>query len=134
MTTHNTLTHDRTDILNFVREGMTVYDSEKNDIGTVESVHFGAASDANLATGTIPATTAADHAENDETFVDALAEVFDPKDEIPEEMADRLRYNGFIKIDGGWFGTDRYVMPNQISSVSDDGVHLSTKRERLIKE
>lgn len=126
--------HSKTDILHQIKEGMTVYDSEGSNIGTVETLFFGAASDAEVAEGVVPSTTttAPDSVRN--TFVGALADIFDDHDDIPEELAERLRYHGFIKVDGNWLGADRYVMPEQIASVNDEGVHLNTKRDYLIEE
>ena len=135
--THHTATFDRehTKILNQVREGMTVYDSERNNLGSVDAVYFGAASDEELAEGAIPATAPThDKPSVNNTFVAGWAEIFDPRDEIPDELAERLRYSGYVRIDGGWFGADRYVTPDQISSVSSEGVYLNTKSNRVISQ
>lgn len=134
MTHHNAYTREHTAVLDQIREGMTVYDSERNDIGTVDAVYFGAVSDEELTEGTIPATATSHRDPSDNTFVEALADVFDPRDRVPDELAERLRYNGYIRIDGGWFGADRYIMPDQITSVSDEGVYLNTHRQHLIQE
>ncbi|MEZ4869116.1 MAG: hypothetical protein R3C14_47785 [Caldilineaceae bacterium] len=130
----DTLQRQNTAILDHIREGMTVYDSNDHNIGSVATVYFGAASEEDLTEGTTPATADASPSPRDNSFVGALADVFDPRDQVPDELAERLRYNGYIKIDGGWFGSDRYIMPSQISSVSDEGVYLSTERARLIQE
>lgn len=131
-----TQTHGQTTILSEIREGMTVYDKENHKVGSVETVYFGANADASTpAAADAPATTTPRTTPAaEESFIADLAKVFDPKDQIPDELASRLRHHGFIQIDGGWFGSDRYVMPEQINSVSDDNVYLNTKRETLIKE
>jgi len=125
---------DKENILENVHEDMTVYDSERNRIGTVEEIYFGAVGEDEVAEGVTTATATGPQVERNESFVDMLAEAFDSRDEVPEELAKRLRHHGYLKIDGGWFGTDRYVMPNQIASVNDDGVYLSTKPSKLVSE
>ena len=130
-----TFDKDQVKLLNQVREGMTVYDSDRKDIGSVDTIYFGAVSDEEYADGAIPATAPTrKETPGENTFVGGLLEAFDPRDEIPEELAKRLNYSGFIRIDGGWFGADRYVTPDQISSVSSEGVYLNTKRENVIRE
>ncbi|MEZ4615981.1 MAG: hypothetical protein R2867_10835 [Caldilineaceae bacterium] len=137
---HHTMTHqtlnqqERSKILDQVHEGMTVYDNDRNDIGSVAAIYYGAVGDEDAATGTVPATTSPAANPTDNSFVEDLVEAFDPRDQVPEELAERLRYSGYIKIDGGWFGADRYIMPNQVAAVSDEGVYLSTNRERLIQD
>lgn len=134
MAHHNTISREHHDVLSQVREGMTVYDSDRNNIGSVDAVFFGAESDQELAAGTAPATATTHRDPSDNAFVESLAEVFDPRDQVPDELAERLHYSGYIRIDGGWFGSDRYIMPDQISSVSDESVYLRTKSDHLIKE
>ena len=134
MTRHTLDYQDQMQVLNQIHEGMSVYDSDDKEIGSVGAVYFGANGDREIAGGTIPATTSPVAERGGDSFLADLASVFDPEDEVPEEMAKQLRYNGYIKIDGGWFGTDRYVMPDQIASVTEDAVHLAINRDYLVTE
>ena len=134
MTNHPVMQKEKREMLDHVREGMTVYDSNRNDIGTVEEIYFGAVGEEEVVDGTEPATATGPQRARRESFVDLLAEAFDPRDRVPDELAERLRHHGYIKIDSGWFGSDRYVLPNQIASVSDEGVYLNTIPSRLVNE
>jgi hypothetical protein len=49
-------------------------------------------------------------------------------------MRARLLRHGFIRIDtSGLFAADRYAMPEQLASVSNDRVTLRVTREELMK-
>jgi hypothetical protein len=118
--------------LTHIREGMSVYDVENDHIGDVDEVYFGAASPTQQELGTGPATVTSADIPRDQPIADAIASIFDPG-EIPEELAERLLHSGYIRVDSaGLFAADRYIMPDQIASVSDDEVHLSVSREQLI--
>lgn len=132
---HNiTQIQEQSAILHQIRSGMTVYDSERNDIGSVDTVYFGAVNADSTVAADVPATATRPDAAIRNSFVGDLVEVFDSRDQVPEELAERLRYHGYIRIDGGWFGSNRYIMPEQIEAVSDEGVYLRTGRDQLIKE
>ena len=134
MTTQTVTKGKKEKILDHVQEGMTVYDSHRKDIGSVETIYFGAVGEEEVTDETVPATATGPQDTRRESFVDLIAEAFDPRDRVPEELAERLRYKGYIKIDGGWFGADRYIMPEQIASVSDEGVYLNTDPAHLVKD
>ncbi|MDQ3248187.1 MAG: hypothetical protein M3Q45_03150 [Chloroflexota bacterium] len=120
-------------IINQIREGMTVYDNQNQNIGSVDEVHFGAASQAQREHGTGPATVNEPDLPGEHSFVGLLADVFDPS-EVPDELADKLLRTGYIRIDSaGLFAADRYVMPDQIASVVGDEVHLQVTRDSLVK-
>jgi hypothetical protein len=118
--------------LNFIREGMTVYDREDDKIGSVERLYFGSGSTVDQDEYNMSVEPGrADLPGN--ALVDAIANVFDPTD-IPQEMQERLLQSGFIRIDGaGLFAADRYVMPDQIASVSDEAVYLKVTKDELLK-
>lgn len=124
-----------TSILNLVHEGMDVYDREDKRVGTVEQLFFGSAS--TMDTDDYEAQTPTVDKELDygrDSIVDAIAEAFDPGDDIPEVLQNRLLQQGFIRIDGaGLFASDRYVVPDQIARVSDDKVYLKVSQDDLIK-
>src|SRR5690606_9379383 len=113
-------------ILAQIHEGMKVYDRMENEIGTVDRVKM---SDDNPATEEVEAVTADEPVRRRDTFLGALADVFSP-DELPDVVRERLLQQGFIRIDAtGLFAADRYVLPDQIMSVSGDGVTLKVSKD-----
>jgi hypothetical protein len=67
------------------------------------------------------------------SFVSDLANVFHP-DELPEAIRARLLHEGYIRMDAdGLFNADRYVLPDQIASVTGDGVVLKVSKDQLVK-
>lgn len=125
-----------TNILNLVHEGMDVYDREDKKVGTVERLFFGSAS--TMDAGDYEAQTQTVDQEIVDygrgSIVDAIADAFDPADDIPESLRNRLLQQGFIRVDGaGLFASDRYVVPEQIARVSDDNVYLKVSQDDLIK-
>lgn len=117
-------------ILAQIREGMKVYDRMDNEIGTVDRVKM---SDDNPATEEAEAVTADEPPRRKDTFLDALADVFSA-DGLPEVVRERLLQQGFIRIDAkGLFAADRYVLPDQIMSVSGEGVTLKVSKDELVK-
>jgi hypothetical protein len=114
---------------------MDVYDPENNHIGSVDFVYFGAASDAQREMGVGPASPApADDPDmHDDSFVENLAEAFDPN-EVPRELQEKLVHSGYIRLNAdGLFAADRYITPDQITGISNDSVHLAVTRDQLIK-
>jgi hypothetical protein len=113
-------------ILTAVKEGMDVYGPDDNKIGAVERVHFGAEADEG-------AVTPAGQQVRDRSLTDELADVF-RADQLPDELRERLLYQGFIRIDAtGLFAADRYATPDLIASVSGDRVILRATRDELLK-
>ncbi|HSL28704.1 MAG TPA: hypothetical protein VK900_05840 [Anaerolineales bacterium] len=119
-------------VLDQVHEDMRVCDSAGNEIGTVRQVFLGATADTPNTPGAGPAT-ASTPGLRDETLVDQIAEIFSD-DPLPEVLRDRLLREGFIRIDThGLFASDRFALPDQIESVSDDCVRLRLAKDELIK-
>lgn len=114
-----------------VHEGMTVYDQDHNEIGTVDQVQFG---DENPhQPGAETATVHPAQRDTPDSFIDHLVDVF-RADDIPEEMRSHLVRHGFIRIDApGLFNADRYVVADQIASVADDEVVLNVSKTELIR-
>jgi hypothetical protein len=105
-------------ILNQIREDMEVLAPDGSRIGTVEYVHFG---DEDPSTPQAESPTVSPAVRQNRTIMDTMAEAF-RADEVPEELQDRLLRNGFVRVDAsGLFAADRYVLPDQIASVSGDG-------------
>jgi hypothetical protein len=113
-----------------IREGMKVFDSKQQKIGEVEMVKFGDDDP------TTPETEAVDvnpmDRERRHTLIDNLADAF-RTDQLPEEVREKLLRQGFIRIDAdGLFAADRYVTPEQIGSVTEDGVTLKVSKDELL--
>lgn len=114
------------DIFDKIHEGMDVYDSEGDKIGTVERLYFG--SEGVDEPGPEPATAPE---MRDDTLIDEIAEAFNTED-IPEEVRERLLRHGFVHVDGGLiFDKDYYVLPDKIDRVDADGVHVREREEDL---
>ena len=110
-------------ILARVHEGMHVYNTHDETIGRVEAVYLGTANADDLKYGDGPATADAPDMPGD-AFAQIVADVFGAE-ELPPEMAERLRYSGFARVNVvGFFGADRFVTPDQIDRVSEGGIHL----------
>lgn len=118
-------------ILNGIYEGIPVYDANRNKIGNVEFVHFGAAGETQRTHGSGAATVTPADTGYDRPLTDIFASIFNPGD-VPDEVAQKLYRTGFVRIDSdGLFAADRYVTPDQITRVADDGVYLSATRNEL---
>jgi hypothetical protein len=117
--------------LRFVEEGMKVFDRERHEIGKVEYVKFGE-DDPDTAEVEAAAPNTLDR--RDRTLVDDIALAFTASDDLPEEIRQRLLEQGFVRIDAnGIFAADRYVTPEQIDSVSGDGLMLNVTKDELVK-
>ncbi len=120
-------------ILSQVRNGMDVYDRENEHIGTVDEVHFGAATESQLTHGTGPATATSADSPGRDSLIGAIAESINPS-EVPQELQEKLMRTGYIRLDSsGLFASDRYIMPDQIATFVDDKVYLNVTRDELIK-
>jgi hypothetical protein len=120
-------------LLTQVYEGMPVYDRTSHKIGTVESVYLGAISEEASQHGGGPATTSSP-GRSESSLIEDFAMAIAPQYQLPETLRERLLRQGFLRIDStGLFAADRYVMPDQIESVSGDGVMLHASRDELLK-
>ena len=121
-------------VLRSIHKGMEVKDVEGNDIGTVKDLYFGADSDEMMSHGA-GAATAPDPSVREDSLIDNVARAFtDFDDELPEEMRKRLINEGYIRIDtAGLFRSDRFILPEQITRVHDEHVHLNVSKDELLK-
>ena len=118
--------------LKFIEEGMKVFDRERHEIGKVEYVQFG---DDDPDTLEVEAAAPNTLDRRDRTLVDDIAMAFTDGDNLPEEIRQRLLEQGFVRIDAnGIFAADRYVTPEQIDSVSGDGLMLNVTKDELVKK
>ena len=109
--------HAYQELIDQVRSGMKVVDSDGKELGTVEFVKLGDPQ---------AATTEGQEPDPRPGVVPILADVFtDPEPDLPPALAARLVRTGFVKVDAkGWFSRDLYVTPDQVARVEGDVVHL----------
>jgi hypothetical protein len=120
-------------ILTQVYEGMTVYSRTGDKIGTVEYVCLGELTEAADEHGQELATPPVLGGYEGSLIEDFTRTIVLPE-QVPDILRDRLLRHGFIRINSaGLFAADRCVMPDQIASVSDDGVTLRVSRNELMK-
>ncbi|MBN9316689.1 MAG: hypothetical protein J0I99_13185 [Devosia sp.] len=123
MQTHSTLKS--------VEEGMKVFDRERHEIGKVEYVRFG---DDDPDTPEVEAFDLSETDERNDSLLKDIAKAF-ASDDLPEELRERLLHQGYVRLDAdGLFAADRYIVPEQIESVSADGLMLNVTRDELIKQ
>jgi len=92
------------------REGMRVYDVENEYVGRVRYVQF-----------------PTDMAE------EAVALAERQLIHIPEELRGKLVRDGFVQVGGGLFSPDYYILPGQISTVTDDGIALNIAKDEIVR-
>lgn len=115
-------------ILARVHSGMDVVDSAGKRLGTVTYVHFGGEDFAEL-----DADAGARPSEGwENSFFGALVDALFGRDNIPHETEVRLLREGYIHIDGGLFVNDRFAVPDQIATVTDEQVRLNVRGDELV--
>jgi hypothetical protein len=116
-----------------VYEGMTVHSRTGKRIGTVEYVHLGELAEADDVYGK-EMTARSVFGAYESSFIEDFARTMVLTERIPDTLRDRLLHHGFIKVNStGLFAAGRYVMPDQIASVSMDGVILRVGRSELMR-
>jgi len=120
-------------ILQQIYEGMPVYDQRGDKIGTVEYVYLGELTEVDEKFGPGEFTSSiVDGSEG--SLIEEFARAIVLTEQVPDIWRERLLSHGFIRISKtGLFTADRYAMPAQIASVTDDRVMLCVSRDRLIK-
>ena len=113
-----------------VEIGMKVFDSERREIGKVDSFKY---PENATAPGVDISTTRGMGNRDDSSIVQTLAEAFGQED-LPEPLRSQLLRDGYIHLDThGWFARDRYILPEQITLQDADGIHLNVTTDALIK-
>ena len=113
-----------------IHKGMKVFDSTRRQIGTVDDFRFSENEDS---PDLQPAELDATDRRRDGSLVQNIAEAFGA-DELPEVLRDRLLREGYIRLDtAGLFAADRYILPDQIASTTDEAVILTISKDELIK-
>ena len=113
-----------------IRKGMKVLERAHNEIGRIEDFRFSENEDF---PDTEPADLDATDRHRDESLLEDIADVFAP-DDMPQVLRERLLREGYIRLDAtGLFAADRYILPEQIASVSGDQVLLNVDKGDLMK-
>lgn len=113
-----------------IHKGMDVYDSKNDHIGKVADVRFGDANPDDPATGVPEGPGGAENP----TIVDQFAQALWPTD-MPDALRARLEREGYVELDAdGILHKDRYILPDQIASVSGDKLVLTVTRDHLVKQ
>lgn len=116
--------------LNQAKEGMTVFDLNRDRIGTVAYVRLSAEDPQTPGAETVTADQPAD---NRPALVEELAEALNGDQEFPDEVRQYLLRNGFIRVNAGLFQADFYIAGNQISDVTGDHIYLKVLADSLIR-
>lgn len=112
-----------------IREGMTVYDRTGAAIGKVKFFRFGEEDPTQPGAETI--TGSRTHT-TESSLIENIAEVFDDRD-LPETIRGRLHRHGYIQVDAGLLASDRFILPDQVAGIDEDGVRLHVISDELIK-
>ena len=114
-------------VLSQICEDMRVVDVNGNEVGKVDHIKMGQPS---------AATT-----QGNDPQPGLLGQVVNlvlddqPEPDVHEPFRSRLLRSGYVKVDGpGLNGTDSYVSPDAVARISNDTVHLSVKRDDLLRE
>jgi hypothetical protein len=125
--------HTPSTVLTQIYEGMSVYDCEGDKVGTVKNVYFGTVSEEQDERG-LGAATASPPGQQETSLLEDFAKTLAAPEPVPEPLRQRLLRHGFIRINtSGILAADRYAMPDQIESVSDNRVTLRVGYEELMK-
>ncbi|WP_157365806.1 hypothetical protein [Arthrobacter sp. Leaf234] len=103
--------------IEYVREGMDVFNSSGARIGTVARVKMGD-----------PEAITAQGQQPDQTggLIGALMSAVDGSPSLPEERKNRLLRLGYVEINGPGIGNHQYESAEAINRVTGDSVFLKT--------
>ncbi len=114
-----------------IQVGMHVLDNTGADIGTVRDFRFSENEDE---PDVEPAGLDADDTREDNSLIGAIGRAIAPGDDLPQALRDRLLLDGYIRLDSkGLFATDRFILAEQIESVSGEEVVLNVGKDELLK-
>jgi hypothetical protein len=119
-------------ILSQISKDMTVFDSNGEMLGRVDTVYIGSASGQLADTGDPQVQPDMLESGTEDTIYDAIVDTFNPTDEIEEEIRQRLLYDGFVRVGrAAPPGPDYFITPDQVSFVDANQVHLHSTRDEL---
>ena len=104
--------HVEADVLEVVRRGLPVYDSEYVKLGRVIRIYWG---------------TENEHPDSDdfETLILGVAS-------LPSDAGVLIQQEGCIRVDSGLLFGDYYVLPNQIDYLTEEGIILLARGDELM--
>jgi hypothetical protein len=124
-------------ILNQVREGMQVLDSQGNRVGRVADIRFGDAREGPIQRGRGPASAEGEVLGDQASVLpDFAVGMTGSPDEGHESdlISKQMQLSGYLVVDAaGLFSGERFVLPEQIAAVKGEEVHLNIDREKLPK-
>lgn len=106
--------------LSHIVEGMNVYDSNGNEIGTVDSLRLGEGTIKTMETDTV-------------TIADTISESLGGYKDLPTVLYARLYDKGFVRIKRGFLRRDMLIETDQIDDISHDSLYLNVDESDLIK-
>lgn len=114
--------------LNGIVEGMPVYDSNGELIGSVAEIHFGGQEADAYSSRSKSAAEDIRRAGRD--LDTEVSSAFDG--DISDEIAEQLTLNGYIRVEGsGLTGAAAYIMPDRIGLINDGQVKLASSLQNL---
>jgi hypothetical protein len=118
--------------LRSVQTGMTVYDADGNEVGTVQAIYPAVAdpngdplSDAEMTGAPVEWATGS-------TWAESLAHLAEMEggETFPRDLARRLVQDGFMCVEGkGLAGRERLIGCYQVAEIREDGVILHANEE-----
>lgn len=109
-----------TQLLEEIAEGMEVYDSEGNRIGTVAGFRAGEGSMKSSHTDII-------------TMSEAVEDALGGKKNLPTVIYTRLYEEGFVRVKRGFLRSDAIAFTDQIDKVEGSTVYLKAPLSELMK-
>jgi len=105
-----------------VQRGMTVYSSEGDEIGEVELVYLGQTTQPNF--DEVEQINRDVESEGDHVIMESVPEILHPS-EVPAELMERMLNEGYLRVSRpGLEDTGSIILPDQIDSVSEQGIYL----------
>ncbi len=124
---------NRTNVLELIHEGMDVYNVNGDRIGEVRVVFLGGVADEVIALRGEGADSPAVDLGGEDPLIEDIAESVNV-DEVPTEIAERMLRDGYVLMNAaGILKADRFIMPEHIESVSEEGVRLNVEGDGLLR-
>jgi hypothetical protein len=118
-------------VMNEIREDMTVYDVNEDQVGTVKQVQF--SDEQPDQPGPETESTSVPQDPREDTLVNKVAEAIFDNSQMPDEVRQRLLNEGFVRIDTGLLHADRFALPEHIARVEGEKVYLRVVNDELIR-
>ena len=134
----------KVDIFALIGPGLEVYDNQSKKVGKVDTFFPGASGREPKETTVLPAPVAVTGQQTvplmeplvpvtNTVTVPELDTALHPGDDLPNELRERLRHDGFVRIDAGFLRHHRYALRNQIARVENDRIVLNISENELFR-